>query len=213
MARQNFKAGTLLAPLPAVMVSVGRGEEKNIITVAWCGILSSDPPRAYISVRPSRHSHKMLKETGEFVINLTTEDLALATDYSGIYTGAKVDKFKKCSLTAIPSKCVSAPTIEESPLSLECRVFEVMESGTHDIFMADILNVSCDEKILDEKGRICYDKAGLIAYSHGEYFSLGKKIGRFGYSTDKKSKSRLQGQKNSRKPSSKNTVDRGRHKK
>lgn len=191
MARQNFKAGTLLAPLPAVMVSVGNEKEKNIITVAWCGILSSDPPRAYISVRPSRHSHKILRETGEFVINLTTEKLALATDYSGIYTGAKVDKFKKCGLTAIESKCVAAPTIEESPLSLECRVFDVIESGTHDIFMADIVSVSCDEKILDEKGRICYDRAGLLAYSHGEYFALGKKIGKFGFSTDKKSKERL----------------------
>lgn len=194
MARQNFKAGTLLAPLPAVMVSVGNAEEKNIITVAWCGILSSDPPRAYISVRPSRHSHKILKETGEFVINLTTEKLAIATDYAGIYTGAKVDKFEKCSLTAIESKCVSAPTIEESPLSLECRVFQVIESGTHDIFMADIVNVSCDEKILDEKGRICYDRAGLLAYSHGEYFALGRKVGKFGFSTDKKSKSKLRAQ-------------------
>ena len=194
MGRRNFKAGTLLAPLPAVMVSVASGEEKNIITVAWCGILSSDPPRAYISVRPSRHSHKMLMDTGEFVINLTTEALALATDYSGIYTGAKVDKFEKCNLTAIPSKCVSAPTIEESPLSLECRVFEVINSGTHDIFMADIVNVSCDEKILDENGRICYDRAGLLAYSHGEYFALGRKVGKFGFSTDKKSKSKLRAQ-------------------
>jgi len=214
MARQNFKAGTLMAPLPAVMVSVASGEEKNIITVAWCGILSSDPPRAYISVRPSRHSHKMLLESGEFVINLTTEKLALATDYAGIYTGAKVDKFKKCLLTAIPSKCVKAPTIEESPLSLECRVFEVIHSGTHDIFMADILNVSCDEKILDENGRICYDRAGLLAYSHGEYFALGKKIGRFGYSTDRKSKAKLSVRKSDSKATPKKTdFERGRRKK
>lgn len=191
MARQNFKAGTLLAPLPAVMVSVASGEEKNIITIGWCGILSSDPPRAYISVRPSRHSHKMLMDSREFVINLTTEPLALATDYAGVYTGAKVDKFEKCGLTAIPSKCVGAPTIAESPLSLECRVFEVIPSGTHDIFMADIVNVSCDKKILDENGRICYDRAGLLAYSHGEYFALGRKIGKFGFSTDKKNKPRL----------------------
>lgn len=213
MARQNFKPGTLLAPLPAVMVSVGNGEEKNIITVAWVGILSSDPPRAYISVRPIRHSHKILRETGEFVINLTTEALALATDYAGIYTGAKVDKFEKCGLTAIESKCVKAPTIEQSPLSLECRVFEVMESGTHDIFMADIVSVSCDEKILDEKGRICYDRAGLLAYSHGEYFALGKKIGRFGFSTDKKSKSKLQSQRVSGTPPRKKSYDKGRAKK
>ena len=214
MARQNFKAGTLLAPLPAVMVSVGNAEEKNIITVAWCGILSSDPPRAYISVRPSRHSHKILKETGEFVINLTTEKLAIATDYAGIYTGAKVDKFEKCSLTAINSKCVSAPTIEESPLSLECRVFQVIESGTHDIFMADIVNVSCDEKILDEKGRICYDRAGLLAYSHGEYFALGRKVGKFGFSTDKKSKSKLRAQApTAKKPPHNHEAKRGRSKK
>ena len=181
--------------------------------MAWVGILSSDPPRAYISVRPSRHSHKILRETGEFVINLTTEALALATDYAGIYTGAKVDKFEKCGLTAIESKCVKAPTIEQSPLSLECRVFEVMESGTHDIFMADIVSVSCDEKILDEKGRICYDRAGLLAYSHGEYFALGKKIGRFGFSTDKKSKSKLQSQRVSGTPPRKKSYDKGRAKK
>lgn len=186
MARQNFKAGTLTAPLPAVMVTVGTMEESNIITVAWTGILSSDPARAYISVRPSRHSHKILKERGEFVINLTTERLARVTDYAGIYTGAKVDKFEKCGLTKAESKEVSAPTIAESPLALECRVFEVIESGTHDIFMADIVNVSCDESLLDEKGKICFDRAGLMAYAHGEYYALGKKLGKFGFSTDKK---------------------------
>lgn len=185
MARRDFEAGALLAPLPAVMVSVGRAEEKNIITVGWCGILSTDPPRAYISVRPTRHSYKMLVETGEFVINLTTEKLARATDYSGIYTGAKVDKFAKCRLTAAKSKYVEAPTIAESPLSLECKVFEVIKSGTHDIFMADIVNVSCDEELLDENGRICYERAGLIAYAHGEYFALGKRIGKFGFSAAK----------------------------
>ena len=185
MARRSFKAGTLLAPLPAVMVSVGDMEESNIITVAWTGILSSDPPRAYISVRPSRHSHAMLKKTGEFVINLTTERLARATDYAGIYTGAKVDKFEKLGLSREKSQTVKAPTIKESPVSLECRVFDVIESGTHDIFMADILSVSCDEEILDENGRICYERAGLITYSHGEYYALGEKLGKFGFSTDK----------------------------
>lgn len=188
MSRQNFSAGTLLAPLPAVMVTVGDMEESNIITIGWTGILSSDPPRTYISVRPSRHSHKILCEKGEFVINLTTEKTARATDFAGIYTGAKVDKFEKCGLTKAESKCVSAPTIAECPLALECRVFEVIHSGTHDIFMADILNVSCDDELLDENGRICFERAGLIAYSHGEYFSLGKKIGKFGFSTDKKKK-------------------------
>ncbi len=190
MARQNFKAGTLLAPLPAVMVTVGDMEKSNIITIAWTGILSSDPPRTYISVRPSRYSHGMLKEKGEFVIHLTNEALAKATDFAGIYTGAKVDKFKKCNLTKQKSQVVSAPTIAEAPIALECRVFDVIESGTHDIFMADIVNVSCDESLLDENGRICYERAKLIAYSHGEYYSLGKKVGRFGYSTDKKKKTK-----------------------
>ena len=186
MARRNFKAGTLEAPLPAVMVSVGDMEKSNIITIAWTGILSSDPPRTYISVRPSRYSHGIIKERGEFVINLTNEALAKSTDYAGIYTGAKVDKFEKCGLTKMKSEVVSAPTIAEAPIALECRVFDVIESGTHDIFMADIVNVSCDEGIIDEKDKICFDKAKLIAYSHGEYYALGKKLGKFGFSTDKK---------------------------
>ncbi len=188
MKRIDLNPGTLLSPLPAVMVSVGDMENSNIITVAWTGILSSDPPRAYVSVRPSRYSHGLLKESGEFVINLTTEALAKKTDYAGIYTGKKVDKFEKCKLTKLQSKCVSAPTIAESPISLECRVFEVMESGTHDIFLADIVNVSCREELLDENGRICLEKARLIAYSHGEYYALGRKIGKFGFSAAKKKK-------------------------
>lgn len=186
MERLNFKPGTLMAPLPAVMVTVGDAEENNIITVAWTGILSSDPARAYISVRPSRYSHRFLTERGEFVINLTTEKLARATDYSGVFTGAKVDKFEKCGLTRADSKEVKAPTIAESPLSLECRVFEVMHSGTHDIFMADIVNVSCRPELLDEKGKICLERAGLLAYAHGEYFSLGKRVGKFGFSAARK---------------------------
>ena len=188
MKRINLNPGTLLCPLPAVMVSVGDMEESNIITVAWTGILSSDPARAYISVRPSRHSHKFLKEKGEFVINLTTEELARATDYSGIFTGAKVDKFEKCRLTKCESSCVSAPTIAEAPISLECRVFEVKESGTHDIFLADIVNVSCREELMDEKGKICLERAKLITYSHGEYYALGRRIGKFGFSAAKKKK-------------------------
>ena len=188
MGRIDLKGGTLLAPLPAVMVTVGDMEKSNIITVAWTGILSSDPARAYVSVRPSRYSHAFLKEKGEFVINLTTEQLAKATDYVGIFTGAKVDKFEKCKLTKCESKCVSAPTILESPLSLECKVFQVIESGTHDIFLADIVNVSVREDMMDEKGKLCLEKAGLIAYSHGEYYALGKRIGKFGFSAAKKKK-------------------------
>lgn len=187
MARQSFKSGALLGPLPAVLVTVGNMEKSNVLTVAWCGILSTHPARVYISVRPTRHSYNMLKESGEFVINLTTEKLVRATDYAGVFTGAKVDKFEKCRLTRVESGVVAPPTIAESPLSLECRVFEVIESGTHHIFMADIVNVSCDEEILDN-GRICLDKAGLISYSHGEYFAQGKKLGKFGFSATKKKK-------------------------
>ena len=186
MARRTLKGGTLLCPLPAVMATVGTMEKPNIITVAWCGILSSDPPRAYISVRPSRYSHGLLREGGEFVINLTTEKLARATDYAGIYTGAKVDKFAKLSLTPIESVNVAPPTIKESPLALECRVFEVISMGTHDVFMADILSVSADEEYFDENDKLRLDKAGLISYSHGEYYALGKKIGKFGFSATKK---------------------------
>lgn len=188
MKRVDLNPGTLLAPLPAVMVSVGDMENSNIITVAWTGILSSDPARAYISVRPSRHSHGLLRENGEFVINLTTEALAKKTDYVGIYTGKKVDKFEKCALTKLESKCVAPPTIAESPISLECRTFQVIESGTHDIFLADIVNVSCREELMDEKGRICLEKAKLITYSHGEYYALGRRIGKFGFSAAKKKK-------------------------
>ena len=191
MKRRDLNPGTLISPLPAVMVSVGDMENANIITVAWTGILSSEPPRAYVSVRPSRHSHKMLLEKGEFVINLTTEKLAYATDYSGIYTGAKVDKFEKLSLTKHESKVVAAPTIAESPLSLECRVFERLSFGTHDVFMADIVNVSVNEELLDEKGRICLDKAGLMAYAHGEYYALGEKLGKFGFSAAKETKAQI----------------------
>ena len=200
--RVDLKAGTLLAPLPAVMVTVGNSERSNIITIGWCGILSTDPPRAYISVRPSRYSHGMLKENGEFVINLTTEQLAEATDYAGIYTGAKVDKFAEAGLTRVASKEVAPPTIAESPLALECRVFQVIESGTHDIFLADIVSVSCSESIL-ENGRIRLDKAGLIAYAHGEYFAVGERIGRFGYSTDKDKRAKRAANKNGNKKEAK----------
>ena len=186
MSRRTLKGGTLLCPLPAVMATVGTMEKPNIITVAWCGILSSDPARAYISVRPSRYSHGLLKEGGEFVINLTTEKLARATDFAGIYTGAKVDKFAKFSLTPIASENVAPPTIKESPLALECRVFDVISMGTHDVFMADIISVSADEEYFDENDKLRLDKAGLMAYSHGEYYALGRKLGKFGFSTAKK---------------------------
>ncbi len=185
MGRKSFKAGALTAPVPPVMVTVGDMEVSNILTIGWTGILSTIPPRTYISVRPQRHSYKLLKSTGEFVINLTKADQAKVVDYVGIYTGAKVDKFKECKLTKLASKEVKAPTIAECPLALECRVIEVIPMGTHDVFIADIVSVSCDDSILDDAGKIRFDKAGLMAYAHGEYFALGEKVGKFGFSTDK----------------------------
>lgn len=185
MARRSFSPGALTAPVPAVLVSVGDMEKANILTIGWTGILATSPPKTYISVRPSRYSHGIISRTREFVINLTTDAMAYAADYAGIYTGAKVDKFEKLSLTKCKSEKVAAPTVAESPLSLECRVTDVWHMGTHDVFVADIVNVSCDESILDEKGKIRLDRAGLMAYAHGEYYKLGEVIGRFGFSTDK----------------------------
>lgn len=183
--RQSFAPGALTAPLPPVLVTVGDMDEANIITIAWTGILATIPPKTYISVRPSRHSYGILKEKGEFVINLPSASLAREVDYAGIYTGAKVDKFAKCGFTKVESKEVSAPTIGECPIALECKVTEVLPMGSHDVFMADIVSVSCREDVMEE-GRICYDKADLLAYAHGEYFALGEKLGKFGFSTDKK---------------------------
>ncbi len=182
--RQSFAPGALTAPLPPVLVTVGDMDEANIITIAWTGILATIPPKTYISVRPTRHSYKMLKERGEFVINLPSASLAKQVDYAGIYTGAKVDKFEKCGFTKVDSKELEAPTIAECPIALECSITDILPMGSHDVFLADIVSVSCREDILED-GRICYDKADLLAYAHGEYFALGEKLGKFGFSTDK----------------------------
>ncbi|MBE6580503.1 MAG: flavin reductase family protein [Ruminococcaceae bacterium] len=186
MAKIKFRGGAMLAPTPPVMVSCGTMEQANIITVAWCGILNTIPPKTYISVRPSRHSHAIIKELGEFVLNLTPAALVRAADYCGTYTGAKVDKFKKCSLTKVAVEEVSAPLIGEAPLSLCCRVTDVVSLGSHDMFMADIVAVYADDTLLDDKGKLHMAKAGLCAYAHGEYFALGKRIGTFGFSAKKK---------------------------
>ena len=185
MARIDLKPGALTAPLPPVLVTVKSEGVSNIITIGWTGILATNPPKTYISVRPSRHSYEMLGKSREFVINLAPTSLARAVDYCGIYTGAKVDKFKKCALTERESHEVAAPTIAECPIALECRVTDILPMGTHDVFMADIVSVSCDESIIDKNGKIRYDKADLLAYVHGEYFSLGEKVGKFGFSTEK----------------------------
>lgn len=188
MERKNFAPGALTAPLPPALVTVGEGEEENVLTVAWTGILSSTPPRTYISVRPSRHSYALLRKYKEFVLHLPTDMMARTVDFCGIYTGAKVNKFEKCGLTKVKSAVVGAPTIAECPIAIECRVTQVAESGSHDIFFADIVNISCDGAILDENGKIRYDKAHLCAYAHGEYYTMGKKIGSFGFSAAKKRK-------------------------
>lgn len=190
MARKSLKAGALTAPLPPVVVTVGNMEMANMITIAWTGILATHPPRTYISVRPSRHSYAILKETGEFVINLPSASMARAVDYVGIYTGAKVDKFAATGFTPVESEHVSAPTLAECPVAIECRVCDVIPMGTHDVFVADILGLSVDEGIMDKDGRLCFERADLLAYAHGEYFSLGEKIGEFGFSTKKEKKPR-----------------------
>ena len=188
MSKVTWKSGTFIYPLPAVMVSCGTMEESNIITVAWTGIINTDPAMCYISVRPTRHSYEMIKKTGEFVINLTTKDLAYATDGCGVKTGAKVDKFKEMKLTKEKANFVNCPMIKESPVSVECKVKEIRELGSHHMFVAEILGINADEKYINENGAFDISKCDLIAYSNGNYYSLGKKIGRFGFSVQKKKK-------------------------
>ena len=188
MAKISWKGGALIAPLPPVMVSCGTGDKKNIITVAWTGIINTVPPKTYISVRPSRHSYGIIRDSGEFVINLTPTSLVRAADYAGMYTGAKKDKFAELSLTAEDCENVSCPAIAQCPLSLECKVSEIIPLGTHDMFLADIVGVRVDEGLLDKNGRLCIERADLAAYAHGEYFALGRKLGKFGFSAAKKKK-------------------------
>lgn len=190
MAKQTWKAGNMLYPLPAVMVSVtdGKGQD-DIITVAWTGTICTNPPMVYISVRPSRFSHHMLMETGEFVINLTTEKLTRATDYCGVRSGRDVDKFKETGLTREKAEFVKAPMIKESPVSIECRVTEVKKLGSHDMFLAEVLAVHADEEYMDENNCFDLNRARPIVYSHGEYLGIGKKLGTFGYSVKKRRKS------------------------
>ena len=188
MKKLKWKGGTLLAPVPPVMVTCGDMENSNIITVGWTGIINTIPPKTYISVRKSRHSYELIKNRGEFVINLTPTNLVREADFCGIYTGKKVNKFEKCKLTKGEAQNVSCPIIEESPLSIECKVFDIIELGTHDMFLADIVGVDVSEDIIGNDGKLRLDKANLTAYAHGEYFELGKKIGSFGFSAAKKKK-------------------------
>ena len=189
MKRQEFKPGNMLYPLPAVMVSCKReGERPNILTVAWAGTVNTNPPMVSISVRPERYSYDIIKETGEFVINLTTENLAYATDFCGVKSGRDVDKFAELALTPVELSHVSVPGIGESPVNIECRVNRILELGSHHMFIADVVGVNVDEKYMDKNGKFELNDAGLLVYSHGEYFALGDKLGTFGYSVSKKTR-------------------------
>lgn len=187
MSKIIWKPGTFIYPLPVVMVSCGNMENSNIITVAWTGIINTDKPMCYISVRPERYSHNIIEKTGEFAINLTTKSLAYATDWCGVKTGAKVDKFKEMHLTKEKGKFVKCPLIKESPVSIECKVKEVKHLGSHDMFVAEILSIDADEQYIDKKGAFDISKCDLITYANGKYFTLGKQVGKFGYSVQKKS--------------------------
>lgn len=189
MAKQVWKAGNMVYPLPAVMVSCRDKEgNDNIITVAWTGTICTNPAMAYISVRPERHSYNMIKESGEFVINLTTKELTYATDYCGVKSGRDVDKFKECNLTKEDAVYVNVALIKESPVNIECKVERIEELGSHHMFIAKVLAVHANEKYMDEKGKFELSKADLIVYSHGEYYSMGEKLGTFGYSIKKQKK-------------------------
>ncbi len=199
MGKKTFKGGAMLNPVPVVMVSCG-SSKPNIITVAWTGIVNSDPPMTYISVRKERFSYDIIKDTGEFVINLCSEELAFATDYCGVKSGRDRDKFKEMRLTPEKAEIVSCPMIKESPVNIECHVREVIELGSHDMFIADILKVHVDEQYIDENGRIRLDKASLVAYNHGEYFGLKRQpVGKFGFSVMKpKTRKRINREKQKR---------------
>ena len=188
--KTEWKPGNMLYPLPAVMVSCGNNpEEYNIITVSWTGTINTNPPMCYISVRPERHSYNIIKKNKEFVINLTTEQLARITDFNGVKSGKNIDKFKETGLTPVKTKKINTISIEESPVNIECRVTQIIPLGSHDMFLAEVVSVSVNENLLDEKtGAFRLDKAKLISYSHGFYYKLGENLGKFGFSVTKKKK-------------------------
>ena len=189
MEKITWQGGALIAPIPAVMVSCGNMEKSNIITVAWCGITNTVPPKTYISVRPSRHSFDIIKESGEFVINLVPAALAKTADFCGVYTGKKVDKFEKCGLTKERGSKVSAPLIGECPISIECKVSDIIPLGSHHMFLADIVAVNVEKRLLDGD-KLCINRAHLCAFAHGEDYKLGERIGKFGFSVKNKRKNK-----------------------
>lgn len=187
MGKQYWKPGNMLYPVPAVMVSCERpGEKPNIITVAWAGTVCSEPAMVSISVRQERYSYDIIRDTGEFVINLVTKELAYATDYCGVKSGRDVDKYQKMHLTPLPSRHIAAPGIAESPLNLECQVEEVIPLGSHHMFLARVAGVTVEEAWMSKSGKFCLNETKLVTYSHGEYFTLGEKLGKFGFSVKKR---------------------------
>lgn len=186
MAKQTWKGSTLLNPEPPVLVSCGSMEAANLITIGWTGTICTQPSMVSISVRPERYSYQLIKDSGEFVINLPTRKLVRAVDWCGVKSGRDYDKFAEMKLTPLPASTVSCPILAESPVNLECQVTQVIPLGSHDLFLAKVTAVDVDEALLDEKGKLCLERADLIVYSHGEYFSLGKQLGTFGYSVRKK---------------------------
>ncbi len=184
----TWKGGAMLSPTPAVLVTCGNMEKGNVFTVGWTGIINTIPPRTYVSVRPSRYSHGLISDTGEFVINLTTGDLIRAADICGVYSGRDKNKFELCNLTPEPSETVSAPSVAECPVNLECKVFQKLSLGSHDMFLADITAVRVDESLVDEKGRLALEKCRLAAYSHGNYYELVKPVASIGFAVKKKRK-------------------------
>lgn len=187
MAKEIWKAGNMIYPIPAVMVTCrDKAGNDNIITIAWTGTVCTNPAMAYISVRPERHSYNMIKETGEFAINLTTKELTYATDYCGVRSGRDVDKFKELNLTKEEASKVNVPLIKESPVNIECRVVKIEELGSHHMFIAEVVAVHADKQYMDEKGKFDLSKSEPIVYAHGEYYSMGEKLGTFGYSVKKR---------------------------
>ncbi|MBQ8895272.1 MAG: flavin reductase family protein [Clostridia bacterium] len=186
MAKQHWKGGALLAPVPAVLVSCGNKEADNLITIGWTGICATHPPKLYISVRPERYSYEIIKQSGEFCVNLPSTKMVRALDFCGVRSGKDINKFEATGLTKSDSFAVKCKSIAESPLTLECKVDKIIPLGSHDMFIADIVAVAVDESIIDENGRLMLEHADLLAYSHGDYFTLGKKIGDFGFSVRKK---------------------------
>lgn len=188
MSRKIWKAGTFVYPIPAALISCGTMEKSNILTIAWTGIINTDPAMVYISVRPNRYSYNIIKKNKEFVINLTNKDLAFATDWCGVRSGKDYDKFKEMKLHKEKAKFVKCPIIKESPVAVECKVKEIVELGLHHMFIAEVLSIDADEKYMDDKGSFDISKCNLIAYANGGYYPLGKKIGKFGYSVQRKKK-------------------------